>query len=70
MKNDKIKDIVNQPQRLQIEQASLVNQLSRATDSLTNVVSDVHTTRVTIPGGTAWRFNIRDRVRVKTPGIL
>jgi hypothetical protein len=72
MNNEEIKDIVERLQRLQIEQSSLIDRLSRATEDRPNVIYNEPATRTTIPiDTTAPRsFVIGDRVSVLNPGLL
>ena len=71
MNNKENKDIVEQLQRLQIQQASSVDRLSRATETLPDVVNDeCDTRRTTIPAENPRRFIIEDRVRIINPRIL
>ena len=71
MDNNEIRDIVEQLQRLQIQQASLVDRLSRAAETLPNVVNDEpDNRRARIPTDNPRQFAIGDRVRINNPRIL
>ena len=58
-KEQEVKDIIAQLQRLQLDQATLISRLERLSENVPNTFSDA--TR---------EFAVGDRVQIKNPGVL